>query len=123
MDCGEREPAAPEALMPLCGRFAQVMWVCAELGVDFEQHHGFAFRNDPWARKLNPKGTVPFIKDGGLVLNVRAPIAGYLLGGSRSCNALSVTASPDCSCAGEQHYHCIYRTQVRRWHFSIPEHP
>ena len=53
------------------------MWVCAELGVDFEQHHGFAFRNDPWARKLNPKGTVPFIKDGGLVLNVSAPVAFY----------------------------------------------
>lgn len=50
------------------------MWVCAELGVEFEQHNGFAFRNDPWALELNPKGTVPFIKDGDLVLNVSTPI-------------------------------------------------
>ena len=50
----------------------QVMWVCAEVGVEFEQHHGFAFRNDPWALALNPKGTVPFIKDKELVLNVSA---------------------------------------------------
>ena len=50
----------------------QVMWVCAEVGVEFVQHHGFAFRNDPWALALNPKGTVPFIKDKELVLNVSA---------------------------------------------------
>jgi glutathione S-transferase len=50
------------------------MWVCAEVGVEFEQHHGFAFRNDSWALELNPKGTVPFIKDGDLVLNVSTPI-------------------------------------------------
>ena len=55
-------------------RSQQVMWVCAELGVAFEQFHGFAFRNDPWALELNPKGTVPFIKDGDLVLNASTPI-------------------------------------------------
>lgn len=59
-------------------RVCKVMWVCAELGVPFEQHSGFAFRNDDWALALNPKGTVPFIRDGDLVLNESNTIVAHL---------------------------------------------
>jgi glutathione S-transferase len=61
-------------------RVVKVLWMCAELGLSWVQVTGFAFRNEPWALALNPKGTVPFVRDGGLVLNESNSIVSYLCG-------------------------------------------
>ena len=59
-------------------RVVKVIWMCAELDLPWEQATGFAFRKEPWALALNPKGTVPFIRDGDLVLNESNTIVAYL---------------------------------------------
>ena len=52
--------------------------MCSEVGLAYDQHVGMEFRNDAWALELNPKGTVPFVKDGPLVLNESNTIVSYI---------------------------------------------
>ena len=48
------------------------------MGLEVVHHPGMEFRNDEWALELNPKGTVPFVKDGDLVLNESNTIVSYI---------------------------------------------
>jgi glutathione S-transferase len=59
-------------------RVVKALWIAEECKQHIELVRLFKERNFPWALALNPKGTVPFFKDGDLVLNESNTILAYI---------------------------------------------
>jgi glutathione S-transferase len=71
----------------------KVLWVCAEMGLPYEQEHwGTGFRNPqtPEFKALNPNALVPVIRDGALLLWESNTICRYLAAKSGRSDLLPV---------------------------------
>jgi glutathione S-transferase len=55
-----------------------VLWICTELGVPVEHVLMWDERKDPWFLAINPKGAVPAIRDGALLLHESNTIVSYI---------------------------------------------
>jgi glutathione S-transferase len=71
----------------------KVLWLCAELGIPFEQEHwgtGFRDTREPGFLALNPNGLVPVLVEGDLVLWESNTICRYLAGSHSRADLLPV---------------------------------
>lgn len=82
---GEKDPfpgPSPAGKIVIYGqptsRVQKVLWMCEEVGVPYEQVVMMAERFQPWYDALNPKNTVPTIKDGDVVVNESNTIVSYI---------------------------------------------
>jgi hypothetical protein len=92
--------------------------MCSEVGLAYDQHVGMEFRNDAWALELNPKGTVPFVKDGPLVLNESNTIVSYIAnkygaGTGERPACLPACLLPACCCLPPPSAHACLNVALR----------
>ena len=59
-------------------RVCKVLWACAELGVVVDHVPVWEERKSDWFTKINPKQSVPAVKDGTLTLHESNTIVSYL---------------------------------------------
>ena len=82
-------------------RVRKVLWTAAEAGVEVERVDipTIGLKQQNWFADINPKLTVPVMRDSNLVLNESNTIISYILSGIRKTFISRLSRSPSASMA------------------------